>query len=63
MKTVFSPEKIVLKPVLDRSRRTYDPPKSHLASDLKTGDPQEVATLALTYLRDLIAEAEVLHKP
>ncbi|WP_242139949.1 hypothetical protein [Sphingomonas sp. TREG-RG-20F-R18-01] len=54
---VFTPSKIVLKTVHDRSGQAFHPPKVHLGKYLKDGGPVEVATLLIRYLDRLISEA------
>jgi hypothetical protein len=59
----FTPSRIALKPVRDRSLRCYPPPKFHLGRALQTDGPIEAAELTFTYLFGLVAEAESFHKP
>lgn len=61
--SVFEPARIILKPVRDRSKNQYDPPKSHLGNDLQTDGPIEVAELALKYLEGLLSQAAGFHRP
>lgn len=60
VKSVFHPAGVYLKAVHDRSKVRYEPPKKHRGLDLKSGTPLEVASLTLTYLKELVEEAEKL---
>tara|TARA_R110002074_G_scaffold377728_1_gene555313 strand:+ start:1024 stop:1614 length:591 start_codon:yes stop_codon:yes gene_type:complete len=42
----------------DRSGKTYDPPTAHLGTPIADQSPVGVATLALTYLSNLLDEAD-----
>lgn len=59
----YRPARIVLKPVMDRSYRQYDPPRSHMGKDLQSDTALEVAELAIRYLSGLVVEAEGFCKP
>ena len=61
--SVYSPERIVLKRVKDRSGKFYRPPLEHLGRKLQSTAPRDVAKLTLDYLGELLKEAEGLSTP
>jgi hypothetical protein len=63
VRSSYQPDRVVLRPVLDRSNVQYNPPKTHLGVPLKTDTALEVAELTVKYLRRLVGEAEDFCKP
>ena len=57
----LTPSRFVLVPVRHtKYGDTFDPPKQHLGTPLKTGTPIEVAGLALSYLERIVNDARKL---
>jgi hypothetical protein len=56
---LWTPEHVLLLPVLDRGIR-YDPPKEHLGKPIDNGSPAHIGGIALAYLDAMLKEAEAL---
>jgi hypothetical protein len=56
---LWTPEHVLLLPVLDRGVR-YDPPKEHLGKPIDNGSPGHIGGIALAYLDAMLKEAEAL---
>lgn len=52
--------RIILRPVTDRGRNVYHPPKTHLGKTLDDDSPISVARCGLGYLEEMVREAEQL---
>lgn len=68
--TITQPSELTLLPATSvlcaikaRDGKVIDPPKTHLGKLMENNYPVTVASLALTYQRSLIDEAEALHTP
>jgi hypothetical protein len=58
----WTPEHVVLLPVVDRGVR-YEPPKEHLGRPIDNSSPAHIAALALAYLDAMLKQAEALLSP
>lgn len=60
IKSVHQPDRIVLKSVMDRSRKVYPPPTTHLKRQIESNSPLEISSLTVKYLEALLEEAKLL---